>query len=226
MTLPGRRDRSVQLRLFDCEPNLTPGLSRFIVGEFYEEVSAAVCGGDRLRTNSAADICPDVVCGGTYIESKAVGRSGALTLYAARVQRMQQFVDGGNSLVLFLWRHQCKVTKANKPTELCQCLAKATTELAVVTLADVLNAVKDKPPRVVCTDKTRGSNGEGVAGSGLQHLGWRVPYSRLTATAKPLSLKLSVTVGSNLVKFSVKLAAPRLASLVLPQWSQQQLLFP
>lgn len=83
-------------------------MTRPYIGDFFEEATCSLLDAQRLKTDSSADICPDlyVPSEGVYLESKAVGRSNTSILYEHRIAKYDRFLREGHRLYYVFWRHK------------------------------------------------------------------------------------------------------------------------
>lgn len=133
-------------RLPDLQPALIGGYGqedrifplaacRSYVGDFFEELTVNTFGGQRLKTDSTKDICPDIqIRDTTFLESKSVGCSGAIIVYESRLMKDLAFVAEGNTLYYIFWQHNCRITDGMKLGALRDALAVSVKSVTVVPL--------------------------------------------------------------------------------------------
>ena len=96
----------------------------YIVGDFFEELTASVFSADRLRVRTGC-VCPDAVRGSLYFESKAVTRRrGHTVLYQDRLDKyatMMSEVEG--RLLYVFWIHGAPIKDCRFKSELLEALA-------------------------------------------------------------------------------------------------------
>lgn len=133
MTLPKARVEDDQLLMFPKEDiELKPLAARYYTGDFFEELTAAVTHGTRLRTDSRADICPDVQLGnGLFVEVKSLGKNGSVIFYEDRHTNAAKFVEQ-SPMVLFLWHHKASVDEHVTLSGLQRALASGIRSLTIV----------------------------------------------------------------------------------------------
>lgn len=108
MRISGPRSTERQLSMWP-EPISSMAQTRNHCGEFAEQLTAIVVGGHRLKTDSRADYCPDILCGAsTYVECKSVGRNGYGFVFEGRRAKDQSFNADGRQLLYLFWRHRMK----------------------------------------------------------------------------------------------------------------------
>lgn len=106
--ISGFKDAYEQPLLWDEELDLGDrkrhGRVRTVVGALAERLTARLVGGRVHKTDCTSSYCPDVSAGGVYFESKAVGRSGQVFVYAGRLDKDREFARR-HRLVYVVWNH-------------------------------------------------------------------------------------------------------------------------
>ena len=105
-----------QPMLFD-EPLGNHGHVRTLIGEWAEQITAYVFEGNRHRTDSTADYCPDVSTSEGYIECKAAGRSRQTFIYGGRLDKDTAFANG-HPLSYCIWTHSADSKQAATVSQL------------------------------------------------------------------------------------------------------------
>lgn len=108
LSLPPRRSRSRQMTFegWDDHPIRHYRQATYIVGDFFEELTAEIFSADRFRVKSGC-VCPDAVRGGLYFESKAMKEKGGHTvLYQPRLDRYTALMRETDGRLLYVfWIH-------------------------------------------------------------------------------------------------------------------------
>lgn len=116
MKLSGYKTLERQQTLWP-DPLGNHGHSRHVLGNLFEELTAALVGGRRHKTDSRCDYCPDVSAGGIYYESKGAGRNGETFVYSGRLEKDREFARE-HSLVYCVWSHRASVLGCSTVAEL------------------------------------------------------------------------------------------------------------
>lgn len=128
--------RRLQPRLFDL-PLRSVGASRVVVGDFYEELTAAVFGGVRHRCTTASKYCPDVsIEEHLYLECKAIGKTDKMLVYANRLQKDFEFSTRYH-LFYVVWRHTVRAARYHTHEDLRAALLQGTLWCAVLPFDEV-----------------------------------------------------------------------------------------
>ncbi len=91
--------------------------ARNILGYFVEDLTAKLFNGQRYRTDSRCEYCPDVFARGIYLECKAAGRSNQTFIYSGRLEKDRAF-SALNELVYVVWHHSAYTKLAETVSEL------------------------------------------------------------------------------------------------------------
>jgi hypothetical protein len=76
-------------------------------GEFAEQLTAKVSGGERCKTDSRYEYCPDILhAADLYGECKSVGKSGHAIIYEGRREKDRALVASGRQLLYWFWHHR------------------------------------------------------------------------------------------------------------------------
>jgi len=148
MQISGPRNGRQQLRLWgDDIPSL--GLKRYIIGDYVEQLLAGYFKAERLKTDSKADICPDLrLPTGDYAEVKSCGRSNQIILYEGRVAKYEQFTNEGNRLYYIVFCHDLETDNLTKTEDL-PLLEQHLKHVLVAPSREVHKLVEDKPLKVM-----------------------------------------------------------------------------
>jgi hypothetical protein len=155
--------------------------SRNWSGAFFEEATANLLHGTRLKTDGNSDVCPDVlVAPGVYAESKGVGKTNAMILYDHRVQKDRDWtLEHGATLLYCAWHHCADCKGAAFLTDLHYRLARATHDAFLLTSDQLFAHCDPKDLRVINTKPARA--GQGYGGRGYKS-GWYVPLRKVRET--------------------------------------------
>jgi hypothetical protein len=187
LKLPRAKTPDRQLRLFDADKLLTSlGQTRYATGEFFETLTAEISGAVRLRTDSRCDICPDLrFPGESFIECKAVGKTGKIILYSERMEKYKRFLeDGTRSLYHWIWIHSYRPSRAESFNELNYHLGMHTKKLIVADFDAIQELVAGRPE--TCVNSGMKKPGETLASSHERQkqrgyfYGWTVPVPQLS----------------------------------------------
>ncbi len=178
LTLPRRRDN--QLPLFEVErdrPLTMPGI-RAAVGDFFEEMSRLILNGTRLATDSRADICPDIhVNPKLFAESKSIGNSGAIIVYAARLENDLAFVQkNGVDLIYCFWNHKARFVDGMTEMQVRDLLAASIQSVTLISLKELSTRLKATKLRALCRRREEETKGYG---SEKYCMGYRLALSRV-----------------------------------------------
>lgn len=174
-----KRKSELQLRLFDDERALkTMGAARNFVGEFFEEVAAAMFDVKRIKEDTSADICPDLkVDDNAYLECKSIGNSGQGLIYVDRYKKDRKFCKEGNSIGYLFFKHKFEVAKARSLEQLREGLA-VNLEHACLIESETLRKILRKRPLRKLNSKYMKKSGV-RNGWGNYGRGWAFPYSEI-----------------------------------------------
>ncbi len=116
LRLPGLRQSGSQLVLWDWVGNVHFthwAQTRHATGQFAEELIVKLFGGNLMKTDGQADICPDVELSKTdYLEVKSVRSIGQGIIYEHILDRAQRFVRRNRVKLRY-----CFVVHDTKPTD-------------------------------------------------------------------------------------------------------------
>jgi hypothetical protein len=152
-------------------------------GDFFEARTSELVNGIRLRTDSTADICPDireVNHPNRFHESKSVGSSGRALIYKCRWDNDERFVALGNRMTYWFWLHEAKVVLGQSKSEYERKLYDATTGVIILShraLATVLSALPVKSINNLNRLARRPPTGFG--GDVRYGNGWSIPVTLL-----------------------------------------------
>lgn len=177
---------------------LLPGACRYASGTFFEEATLALFGGQRLKISSTVDICPDVRApDGCYLESKAIGRGGAVIIYSARLEKYRELVQLGESVKFVLWKHEYKLNHPETIESLRDGMAPTVTHVCVIPFSamdEFLQAVGEE--KINGALESRPARGRGASrgwGVGSYCMGYRRRWSRMMTQSNARSVvRLSV----------------------------------
>ena len=142
---------------------LTVAACRNYCGDFMEEVTTSFFTGDRLTTDSRADICPDIELGRkVYGEVKSVGANKEVLVYEARAEKDRKLINEGNTLYYFIWHHTFKVRDGITLLDLRNGLAENLKSLHVFEATSLLDCMAQGPLMEV--NKKGGRRGYGSRG--------------------------------------------------------------
>lgn len=125
--------RQDQLRFLPEEDKDMTSLAqrRVYVGEFFERATQALFRANRLQVTTAADICPDLALGDSFLENKSIGKSGELIIRKGQLDREKQFCEQ-HSCYYVLWRHMAPVMQSETRHGLYAMLANHAREVLVL----------------------------------------------------------------------------------------------
>ena len=123
MKISQLKSNNIQLRLFD-DPLISHAYVRNYLGNFVEDLTAYFFNGERHKTDSRCDYCPDVsispsetVSKRIYLECKSVGKGGQVFVYSGRIEKDIEF-SNTFSLFYVIWHHKTQTRKASTAREL------------------------------------------------------------------------------------------------------------
>jgi hypothetical protein len=182
MLLPRIRRPDRQLRLFDADRLIkSDGERRWAVGDFYEQLTAEMTGAARLVTDSRATVCPDLKHSERiFFESKAVGKTGKVILYAGRQTRYREFTAAGFEIIHWIWSHNFRASNADSYSELNANLAQHTRRLFIVDFGFLLEFCGG-PAQLINSqyNKARTGRPNGYHANELYGTGWMVPIKQI-----------------------------------------------
>lgn len=175
--------------------------SRNFCGDFFEEATAVLFGGKRIRTDGTKEVCPDIFLGdGRYLEAKSVGCSGAFLVYESRLAKDEAFIAAhGAELSYVLWRHRYKLVEGTTLADLRDGCARTTVEAMIIPLA-VLAPILHAAP-IIVLNKAQKRRGYGAKG---YNNGWRMPYNVLARQAPMAEVMEPITVYGREVEISLR----------------------
>lgn len=177
--LPKPKAVDRQRRLFETDKLLlSKGETRWAVGEFFEQAVADVSGGVRLKTDSRCDICPDLqFTEDLFGETKGIGKNNAVIFYECRFEKDQRFIrETGNSLIYWLWKHDCPVLEAESYNDLRDGLAARTQRLIVIDHDLLERGTQLRAPRIVNSGYNANGQPTGYGKNGTGS-GWTIRLS-------------------------------------------------
>lgn len=147
MLLPNLRQE--QQRFLPQEDRAITSLSqaRVYVGEFFEKATQTLLRADRLMCVTNADLCPDLVVDGRYLENKSIGKSGELIVRKGQLDREKLFT---RPLYYVLWRHDAAVLGVPSREALRDVLAQSAKEVLVIS-ATRIHALAEARPLIQWT---------------------------------------------------------------------------
>jgi hypothetical protein len=129
---------------------LTVAATRSFVGDFVEEMTVAAFGGTRLKTDSRADICPDIKLGDNlYLECKSIGRTKDIIVYLSRLEKDLEFVRRGNRIFYVLWNHDYKMVDGLTLGGLRDGVAQSFKSVSIIDLATLAPLLKATPVKTL-----------------------------------------------------------------------------
>ncbi len=149
MIVPAARQDQQRLFPLEDKPMTSLAQRRVYVGEFFEKATQALFRAERLLCVTNADICPDLICNGRYLENKSIGKSGELIVRKQQLDREKEFVQG-REVSYVLWRHDAPVIEAPTRDSLYTMLAKHAKEVVVV-CAHKIHALAEAKPLIKWT---------------------------------------------------------------------------
>jgi hypothetical protein len=167
--------------------------SRNFCGDFFEEATAVITGGHRLRTDCQFEICPDVRLplhtrvedSETYAESKCIGMNDSAIVYTHRLEKDRRFRDElKQELFYFFWRHSVAVQSCSYLFELREALSRDIQGLCVMPLSALEKCLEGRPTRLLNTHtKTPAGKRLGYGTNGYGQ-GWSIPCKHLAAACE------------------------------------------
>lgn len=175
-----------QLRFLPTPLN-TQGQARYEVGTYIEELTCRLFGGQKHRTDSRSDYCPDISiragdpeghsgnhgqCPGPsgsglrlYLECKAVGRSNQIIIYQGRVEKDRLFAST-HDLWYVVWHHQSP-TNFESVEELRSSIRKTLQAVYLIPFNDI-HTICSQSPVIKLNSKYYGSPDNPLYGSGYR----------------------------------------------------------
>lgn len=185
---------------------------RNYMGDFFEELTVQLIGGQRLKTDSTRDVCPDIqVDDKTFIEAKSIGCSGGVIVYQCRLEKDLAFTKAqGVDLFYVLWNHGCRVADGILLGELRTGAAASVKSVTVLRLTDLAAILKTRPVKVLNSKHT--ARGYGAYG---YNDGYCVPYSIFRNAIPKLAIPWSAKAYGRCVSDVDIHIDPRLAGRLL-----------
>lgn len=146
MIVPAARQDQQRLFPLEDKPMTSLAQRRVYVGEFFEKATQTLFRAQRLLCVTNADICPDLIARGCYLENKSIGKSGELVVRKVQLDREKEFVVG-RKVSYVLWRHDAPVIEAPTRDALCAMLAKHAKEVLVIS-AEKIHELADAKPLI------------------------------------------------------------------------------
>lgn len=141
---------------------------RNYVGDYFEEATAVLTRGTRLRTDSTKDVCPDIrLSDGSFLEVKSIGCGNAAMAYHNRLEKDMEFIRQGNKLEYLLWKHNYRVNPKLTLPDLREGLANAT-EYAILVPFETFYRILTAGPKMILNAKN--------TARGYGSLGYREGY--------------------------------------------------
>lgn len=187
-TVNGRSRAPRQPVLFDGadDRNITkPAQLRNFAGEFFEEATAALVRGRRLKTDGTHDVCPDVeIRPGFYCESKSVGQNASAIVYQCRLQKdLDWTLQRAARLFYVFWHHRLDCLPVKCVSDLNLQLAAALRDVTVIELVDLAKLCNTRPaPRVLNTALAAKISGKTI-GYAKYGVGWSLPLTVIRGAA-------------------------------------------
>lgn len=197
--LPGRRSTDRQHELFETR-QVSHATSRNLAGDFFEEATAAVTGGRRLKVDSSKPWCPDVALPGDKLlcESKGCGRSNQALLFHRRLEKDLQYVaEHDVTLTYWLWSHSYRVTDASSRRELQDGLMQSIRAVYVAPLPWLQEYCRTAKLEVI-NNGVRSEEIYGCRSVGYGH-GFKVKIKDVAAAAKHWTVLSRLRVGDGVL---------------------------
>lgn len=180
LTIADPRQAGAQLPIWDWVGNTqfySMAQTRNATGEFCEQATLQLMGGQRLSTQGNKDICPDIELSKTsYLEVKSVGIRRTALIYEHIHDRQVLFLRRNKVALHYLfWIHTIAAARLPDLFELRRQMAANIERVIVVPFAKVSEAVKHLPLKVM-NYRAREHNGVSVPMAG-----WRIPVKQLKA---------------------------------------------
>jgi hypothetical protein len=149
-------------------PLTTVAQARPYVGDFFEEATRVLFGGNRHQYNANADYCPDIsVAPKRFLEVKSIGKSNSGIVFADRVDRDRQLIREGNTLTYIFWTHSVNVQDYKTLFALRDALAKQAHSVYVIPFNALHSAIKKLPKVQILATETQ------------KRMGYRLPLKLL-----------------------------------------------
>jgi hypothetical protein len=180
LTIAAPRQPVAQLPIWDWVGDVqfySMAQTRNATGEFCEEATRHLLGGERLSTQGTVDICPDIrLDEHRYLEVKSVGDRRCALLYEHILDRTIRFVRRNRVKVFYVfWIHTVPAAKCPSLFDLRRAMAASIDRVIIVPFTQVHEAIKGITPRKM-NYRVREHSGEQIA-----MLGWSIPVKQLKA---------------------------------------------
>lgn len=195
-------------RAIDTSLTLWPGLDNVKIksfaatrnhcGDFIEELTAAATGAVRHRTDSRADICPDLVWREqAHFECKCVGRTGHSILYLKRVAKDGFFQKRHPDRPLFywFWHHGADAESAVYRDDLRRDIAVTLRHCTVLPFEAVRDCARLRPVKVLNKALTAAGGHLGYGKGKWYGRGWSVRMNVLAELCNVTVPHSPLTVG-------------------------------
>jgi hypothetical protein len=180
LTVAAPRQPGTQLPIWDWVGNVqftSMAQTRTATGEFCEEATRQLLGGERLSTQGTVDICPDIKLDEQrYLEVKSVATKRCALLYEHILDRTVRFVRRNKVTIWYcFWVHGVAAAQIPSLFDLRRAMASSMERLIIVPFPIVHEVVKRLPPRKM-NYRAREHNGDSIP-----MLGWSIPVAQLKA---------------------------------------------
>ncbi len=136
--LPPTRQKGYQEEFLDIDPSVDNcAHERTIVGDFFEEVTEALTGAERLHTSSGR-ICPDLMIKGGFLECKALGSRRQPIVFKETMDNYVHLRGSGSNVVFVFWLHSYSFTSPTTKRAVRDGLAAAIDGVLLVPFLDLL----------------------------------------------------------------------------------------
>ena len=206
--------------MFDAKV-LSHGMCCYLAGDFFEQATAMLSGGERLKTDSRCVTCPDVrFTEKTFFESKSVGKTGAAIIYKTRLRRDKQFCNKGRELLYWCWCHRYRVGDAKSLAELHAGLAGELLDVLVFRFDHLYAACRHVEPKLLNNAYSKSGKrlGWGSRGYGW---GWNVSMRAWrTASQDLLVVPRLMVYDQQLTNIKVRFGPGVSADIAMAVWQQ------
>lgn len=180
LTVSAPRQPGSQVAIWDWVGNVqfhSMAQTRNATGEFCEEATLQLLGGERLSTQGTVDICPDIKLDDRrYLEVKSCADKHCALLYEHILDRTVRFVRRNRVKVFYcFWIHRVAAATIPSLFDLRRAMAANIDRVVIVPFTAVHEAVKRLPPRKM-NYRAREHNGDSIP-----MLGWSIPVAQLKA---------------------------------------------
>lgn len=183
-----------QTLIFDPDPLLeSTGAARSWVGDFFEQLTASLTSGLRLKTDSGCDICPDILlqAGGMgsparFAECKAVGQSGQAIMYKCRFEKDRRAIEeNGLQIYYFFWRHRSPVLASETINHLRGALAGSIERVGIISRQTLEEILANRQPRRINSQYQK----NGPQNYAKYGEGWAFPIAEVFARCQQIGGK-------------------------------------